>query len=367
MTVSVIIAQLTAALSDPIDNSTPGNKSVKVTTEIPSYLKGYKSLYEQNPLSAAIQWHKDAKFGLFIHYALASLRPVTAEEAIKLQAISSQAWNKVKSGSIEEYQKYFKNFKAEKFDADFITDLAIEAGMRYINFTTRHLGNMYMYNTKLSEFSSVNSPAGRDFIAELAENCRKKGLGLFLYCPPDVARTEPQEQLEKNYAIIRELLTNYGPIAGIWFDGIGPYYKDPSFYKRINKLYDLVHSIQPQCLVSFKQGTGTEDFVAPERSMRPGKEAIAKEAWEKNSGKRGDICSNMQQTPDTWIYINGSKHLTSSQLWDKLADALTHNANLTINIGPLPDGSIHPDDIISFREIGARIRKEGYPDPVKLK
>ena len=211
-----------------------------------------------------------------------------------------------------------------------------------------------------------NSPAKRDLVGELAQQCQKKGLGLFLYCPPDVARTEPQEAYDRNREVIKELLTQYGPIAGIWFDGIGSYYQEPENYSRLTDLYKLIRSIQPQCLISFKQGTGAEDFIAPEGLMHTKSEPIAQKAWEKMNGKHGDICTNMQTSPPSWLYLEGCKHLNSDQVLALLADAFAQKANLTINTGPLPDGSIHPSDVEALREAGAWIRANGFPAPERL-
>ena len=333
------------------------------TPSVPSYLKGYESQYRKDPRAAAVEWHRNAKWGLFVHYALASLRALTAKQALKSKENSGAEWKQLKQGTPEEFAKLKERFTAEKFDADFITDLALAAEMRYVNFTTRHLGDLYLFRTKGSEFTSLNSPAKRDLVAELAVQCQKKGLGLFLYCPPDVARTEPQEAFDRNRTVVRELLTQYGPVAGIWLDGVGSYYSEPQSYSRINELYALIRSLQPQCLISFKQGTGTEDFVAPEGLMHTKKEPIAEKAWALNAGKRGDICTNMQTSPPAWIYLEGCEHIGADQVLELLADAFAQKANLTLNTGPLPDGSIHPSDVAALREAGARIRKHGFPEP----
>lgn len=330
---------------------------------IPSYLKGYEASCRQDPRAAAVEWHRNAKWGLFVHYALASLRGLSAKDAAKSKEFSKEEWKKLKQGTAEEYAKLQQRFTAEKFDADFITDLALAAEMRYVNFTTRHLGDLYMFRTTVSEFTSLNSPARRDLVAELATQCQKKGLGLFLYCPPDVARTEPQETFERNRTVVRELLTQYGPVAGIWLDGVGSYYEDPQAYRRIDELYALIRSVQPQCLISFKQGTGTEDFVAPEGLMHTKQEPIAEKAWALNAGKRGDICTNMQIAPPSWLYLDGCEHVNADQVLSVLADAFAQKANLTLNTGPLPDGSIHSSDVAALREAGERIRKSGYPAP----
>jgi len=330
-------------------------------TPLPSYLQGYETLYRKDPHAAAIEWHRQAKWGLFVHYALASLRGLTAQQSLQAKAGSAAAWKKLKQGTPGEYAKLKGRFTAAKFDADFITDLALAAEMRYINFTTRHLGELFMFRTTVSEFTSLNSPAKRDLVAELATQCQKKALGLFLYCPPDVARSEPQATFDRNRTMLRELLTQYGPVAGIWLDGIGSYYEDPKAYGRINEQYAFIRSLQPQCLISFKQGTGSEDFVAPEGLMHVKAGPIAEQAWALNAGKRGDICTNMQTAPPSWMYLDGCEHLDANQLLAVLADAFAQKANLTINTGPLPDGSIHPADVVALRDAGARIRKDGFP------
>lgn len=333
---------------------------------IPSYLKAHEVLYRKDPRAAALEWLVKSRWGLFVHYSLHSLRGLTAKEALQKKGQSKDAWKKFKQGTPEEYAKLEKTFTAKKFDANFITDLALAAQMGYVNFTTRHLGDMYMFRTAQSKFTSLSSPAKRDLVGELAEQCQKKGLGLFLYCPPDVARTEPQEAFDRNLAVIKELLTQYGPVAGIWLDGIGSYYEEPKAYSRLDDLYNLIRSLQPQCLISFKQGTGVEDFIAPEGLMHTKSDLIAQKAWEKMSGKPGDICTNMQTAPPAWLYLEGCEHLNADQVLSLLADSFAQKANLTINTGPLPDGSIHTSDVTALREAGARIKEKGFPAPARL-
>ena len=207
---------------------------------VPSYLKGYESLYARDPRAAAIQWFRDAKFGMFIHYGLYSL--VGRHEWVQLRELIPVA----------KYAELKKQFTAAKFDAEAITDLAVAAKMRYINITTRHHDSFCLFRTRQTDFNSVNSPARRDLVGELAAACRKKGLGLFLYYshgrdwkhphapnndewkgqarpkynPPEASYAYGKEHDLQKYldfmtAQITELLTNYGPVAGIWLDGIG--------------------------------------------------------------------------------------------------------------------------------------------------
>ena len=100
--------------------------------------------------------------------------------------------------------------------------------------------------------------------------------------------------------------------------------------------------------------------------MHTKSEPIAQKAWEQMKGKPGDICTNMQTSPPAWLYMDGCEHLNAEQVLALLADAFAQKANLTINTGPLPDGSIHPTDVTALREAGARIKKNGFPAPAKL-
>ena len=132
---------------------------------VPSYLKDYESLYVNNPRAAAVQWFKDATFGLFVHYSLASL--CTDGKAEYVRMTEEKGYNKAN-------KELFKKFDARNFNVDEICDLAIAAKMKYVTFTTQHLGRMYMYDTKVSNFTSIKSAAQRDLVAEMARACQKK-------------------------------------------------------------------------------------------------------------------------------------------------------------------------------------------------
>ena len=338
---------------------------------IPSYLKGYEQLYRQDSRRAALQWFAEARFGLFLHYGLYSL-------------LGRHEWVQLREKiPVAEYAKLKDQFKAEKFDADAITDLALAARMRYVNITTRHHDSFCLFATKQTDFNSLNSPAKRDLVAELAAACCRKGLGLFLYyshgrdwrhphapnndewggsARPQYKPPEPsyatgkdhdlQKYLDFMTAQITELLTNYGPIAGIWLDGIAVPLSGDKAKFHCQELYDLVHRLQPQVLVSYKQGLlGTEDFFAPEHR-----------GIQNTTGKPMEICTTLQR--NGWGYVKDSPHLGADDVMPKLGQAAHQKANLLLNTGPLPDGSIHAGDAATLREVGERIRKDGFPEPV---
>ncbi|NOZ21507.1 MAG: alpha-L-fucosidase [Planctomycetes bacterium] len=338
-------------------------------TDVPSYLKGYDDLYAKDPRDAARKWFAEARYGLFMHYGLYSL-------------LGRHEWVQLKEKiPVAEYAKLKDDFTAENFDAEAIADLAVAAEMKYVNITTRHHDSFCLFDTKETDFNSVNSPCGRDLVGELAEACRKKGLGLCLYyshgrdwkhphapnndewggsARPDYDPPEPtyatgddhdlQIYLDFMQAQITELLTNYGPLAAIWLDGIAvPASGNASLFK-CQELYDYIHAMQPQVLVSYKQGLlGTEDFQAPEHK------AV------EDAGKPMEICTTM--TPKSWGYLAEAEgqHQTADQVWDTIKAAREGNCNLLLNTGPLPDGSIDEYDEKTLRAVGERLRKEGFP------
>ncbi len=361
------------------------------TSTVPGYLKGYAEQYAENPRTAARAWFANAKYGLFMHYGLYS-------------QLARGEWVMLRERiPIPKYMKLKDTFTAEKFDADFITDMALEGGMKYVNITSRHHDGFSLFETAQNDYHAKASPAKRDLIAELAEQCHKKDLGLFLYYSyaadwwhpwfydreagwsaarpayetrPAQYKWRKDEDFRKYvdfvHAQLRELLTNYGPIAGIWFDPIMGFYARPDLFP-IQETYDLVRSLQPQVLISFKQGaSGTEDFAAPERSghslvdrvskIAPKWAHVAEKAWESNKMKHNEICDTLQ--PRVWGYkkADADKLRKTDEILEMLRNAWTSNCNLLLNTGPLPTGAINPPEAAIFRDVGRQLRTEKLID-----
>ncbi len=337
---------------------------------IPSYLADYADHYAQDPRAAAVEWFRDAKYGLFLHYGLYSL-------------LGRHEWVQLREKIyVSEYAKLADDFRADAFNAEEIADFALDCGMHYINLTTRHHDSFCLFETAETEFQSLNTPCGRDLIDELAEACADRGLGLCLYyshgrdwrhphapnndrwggsARPQYDPPEPTYAYGEDHDLqiyveflrgqIDELLTNYGPIAAIWLDGIAVPLKGPGEEFHCQELYDFVHSKQPQVLVSYKQGfLGTEDFFAPEHK------AV------ETGGKPGEICTTM--APRSWGYTEAvcGQHIGEEEVWEKLREARGANCNLLLNTGPLPDGSLDQEDVPVLRRIGERLRSEGFPE-----
>lgn len=353
---------------------------------IPPHLTSYSETFTNNPRLASRQWFDSARYGLFMHYGLYSL--LGRHEWVQLRETIPLA----------EYTLLKDRFTAAGFDPAFITDMALDAGMTYITITAKHHEGFCLFETAEHDYHAAASPAKRNLIGELADACHKTGLGLFLYysyaadwwhpyfysrdagwqSARPAYKEEPKrykwrrdedfrKYVDYVHAQLRELLTGYGPLAGIWFDPIMGYYARPDLFP-IDETYQLVRSLQPHALISFKQGaTGDEDFAAPERSGHslydrvkkdyPANAEIARQAWESNKDKKIEICDTLQ--PHGWGYIaaDDGKHKSPDDVMKMLSSAAAINANLLLNTGPLPDGSIHPEDVATLREAGKRLRR----------
>jgi len=347
---------------------------------VPSYLSTHADLYHADAHGAALAWFGQARYGLFLHYGLYSL-------------LGRHEWVQLKEKiPVADYARLTQDFTAECFDAEWWAQFAVDCGMRYVNLTTRHHDSFCLWDTQQTDFKSTNSPAGRDLVCELAAACERRGLGLCLYyshgrdwrhphapnndqfggsARPDCDPPEPSYAYGPNHdlqqyvdfltAQVTELLTDYGPIAAIWLDGIAVPLHPKDDQSRViedfdprrdgdvfccQELYDHVHRLQPQCLVSYKQGyLHTEDFYAPER------DAVV------TGDKPGEICETMM--PHSWGHdaAYDGQHKTADEVWTILQRAWQKDCNLLINCGPLPDGSIHPEDEPTLREVGQRLAK----------
>jgi len=344
---------------------------------IPSYLKDFQKDYYENPRQANLKWFKNARYGMFIHYGLYAL-------------LEKGEWVQLRDTiPVAKYALLKDRFTADKFNAEQITDLALAAGMKYITITSKHHDGFCLFETKETDFNVLESPAKRDLIKELYNACEKKGLGLFLYysygadwkhpyfysrengwqnARPAYSESQPEYKFENdedfdiyvNYVHdqLRELLTQYPNIAGIWFDPIMGFYSRPDIFP-IDSTYALVRSLSPHALISFKQGAnGDEDFMAPERkggAVVGSQFEVARKVYELNKNKPKEICNTLQ--PHAWGYNKGDdgRHKSVDEVIQMLEDAREMHANLLLNIGPKGDGSIPEEDILTLTEVGKRL------------
>ncbi|MFL6415516.1 MAG: alpha-L-fucosidase [Bryobacteraceae bacterium] len=313
---------------------------------------------------AARQWFQDARFGLFIHWGVYSV-------------LGKGEWvmNNDKM-SIAEYSKVPPQFNPVQYDPAAWVALAKSAGMRYITITSKHHDGFAMWATKQNHYNIVDStPYRTDVLKPLADECHRHGVKLFFYHShldwhhPDyypLGRTghtagrppggDFNRYLDYMDAQLTELLTNYGEIAGIWFDGMWDK-RDADW--RLRRTYDLIHKLQPAALVGNNHHLPPfegEDFQMFEKDL-PG---------QNTTGFSGDsqIGNLPLETCDTisgaWGYnAEDTKYKSPKQLVGYLARAAGNNANFLLNIGPKPDGTIQPEFLSRLRDIGGWTSKYG--------
>jgi alpha-L-fucosidase len=361
-------------------------------TTTPRYLSAHIELWKSNPHAANLAWFKQTKWGLFIHYGLYS-QLGAGEWALYGRNIP-----------LAEYEPLADSFRPDRFDAEAITDLALAADMQYINLVSCHHEGFPLWESRVEPWNS-HKVCGRDLVQELGEACDRKGLGFFLYFThilnwrhpmawprevlpigrPEYPAPEPRYKLhgglgpEGNpgywqwaHGLLDELCRLSFPVAGIWLDIISGYYLQPRLIP-VTETYRRIRARLPHALISFKQGaTGEEDFASPELSFhsmgenlrKQGREdaaLLADAAWEKNKHKKNEICMTLQRSG--WGYVKDTAHYTAEEVRARLAYALKNNCSMLTNVGPLPDGSIHPDDGATLRECGKQICARGWPGP----
>jgi len=314
---------------------------------------------------------QDNKFGLFIHWGVYS-------------TLADGEWvMRHKDIPVSQYEKLPAYFNPISFDAEAWVLMAKNAGMKYIAFTSRHHDGFAMFNSRVSDYNIVKkTPYKKDIVAELSKACQKHGLKLFLYYshldwhhidyyPRSNTSlnkggqdwTErPESGNWENYlkymnGQITELLTNYGAIGGIWFDG---WWDNKKADWKLEEQYALIHKLQPGCMVgnnhhqSPKPG---EDFQMFEKDL-PGQNTTGFADTEVSFGQLPlEMCETMN---NSWGYnLRDRKFKSSKFIIQLLVKNAGHNSNLLLNVGPQPDGNIMTENIDTLKKVGSWIALNG--------
>lgn len=322
------------------------------------------------------QWFEDARFGMFIHWGVYSLLG-DGEWVMNNQNIPVKA-----------YEKLPGFFNPTQYDPVAWVKLAKQAGMKYITITSRHHDGFSMFNTEASDYNIVkSSPYGKDILKPLAEACRQEGLKLFFYYSLLDWRSDDyfprgrtgkgipgrSESGDWNAYIafmkkqLTELLTNYGEIGGIWFDGHwdqmawdGKDYGELQVDWHYNELYSLIHELQPQCLIGNNHHLSPipgEDFQMFEKDL-PGKNTTG---WGTSEDAIGQLPKEVCETINgSWGFnLQDQKHKSDKELIRYLISATGYGSNMLLNVGPMPNGQIQPEHAASLRNIGKWLDKHG--------
>ncbi len=281
------------------------------------------------------------KFGMFIHWGIYSLGGLHEQEIARYDRTHG------------EYDKYKELFNPEKFDAEDIVLLAKKAGMKYICFTAKHHDGFCMWNTKYTDYNIMNTPYGKDIVAELAAASEKHGILLSLYysCPDwhhpygyndksthqwkSVQKEVSDFPKYKEYVLnqITELLTNYGKIYTLFWD-IPPRFEDRS-------INEYVRSLQPDILIN-NRGWDEGDFSTPER-----------EYGDSGDGERKTVEACNSLGAQSWGYRIGEDYHSYRYITHSIDKFMAQGASYLLNIGPKPDGTVDKTQREMIERIGA--------------
>jgi len=317
-------------------------------------------------------WFRDAKFGMFIHWGPYSLASVEASWPI----MRPDGWNI----SEAEYRALPQRFNPVHYDPDHFIDLARTAGQQYMVFTTKHHDGFCMFDSSYTDYKITNTPYKKDIVKQLSDACARRSMPLgFYYSPPDLhhpgfrditklakdnwngqpERPEWSSYLDYMRLQLTELLTRYGDVKVIWFDGLNHQEKYDG-----QRFLDLIHKLQPPTLVNDRIGL-TADYVTPEQFIPkaiPTKDVRMRGADASIQGqfRQGvpsatdfQLWETCMTINETWAYnAHDTKFKSAQDLVRGLVEVTSRGGNFLLNVGPQPDGIIQPEFQERLRAIG---------------
>lgn len=332
------------------------------------------------PIDDRTAWYREAKFGMFIHWGPYSLASVEASWPIMRPSPKDAI-------SEADYRALPQRFNPEKFDAAALVRLAKAAGQRYMVFTTKHHDGFAMFDSAYTNYKITNTPYKKDIVAALAAAAKSEGMPLgFYYSPPDMnhpgyrdtaklsadnwrgepARPEWPLYLDFMELQLTELLTRYGDVAIVWFDGLGEQQKYNG-----RRFHDLIHRLQPATLINNRIGLAG-DYDTPEQftpkiiptrtGPRLGGTTAPEEGPAAGVPKAEDfrLWETCMTINNTWAYNkNDLNYKSSTQLIRTLIDVASKGGNFLLNVGPTPDGEIQPEFEQRLLAIGRWLKANG--------
>lgn len=344
------------------------------------------SLHAQtNANDERMKWWREARLGMFIHWGVYAV-PAGTYNGQKIDRIGEWIMNRGKI-PVKEYQAFAKEFNPVKYDPEAWVLMAKDAGMKYIVITAKHHDGFALFNSKASKWNIVDAtPYGKDLIKPLAEACRKHGIKLGLYyshaqdwnnpggsaarkvttegwANPDSAKidaytaansghwdplqtTKTMAQYIDEVAVpqVREILTNYGDVAVLWWDT--PTGMTDEFAEKLNALLKL----QPNIITNdrLKRPNYPGDFKTPEQRI-PNLSELDGKDWE--------TCMTMNETWGYKSYANKWKSLKT--LIQNTVDIASKGGNYLLNVGPKADGTFPQESIDLLKGVGVWMKANG--------
>jgi alpha-L-fucosidase len=334
-----------------------------VNTSHSQYVADSTLLLSKNDM----QWWRDAKFGMFIHFGLYAILG-RGEWVMFNERIDK-----------DEYAKLKDKFACEDFNGKQWVDIAKQAGCKYMVVTSKHHDGFCLFDTHFGDFDAVNSAAKTDLIAEYVEAAHQAGMRVGIYYSPldwrypgfffpEMYRTNAEEMKNQTYTQVRELLTQYGKIDILWYDGgednwlgLGGLMWNGNWYTRgFNKPYTgkfsweplklnrMVRELQPKIVISQRSGW-MGDFDTQEVGFR----------GRPKDDRPWELCTNLGGAAWGWTPSCTNQMMSLNSCIQLLVMVVSQDGNLLLNVGPKPDDTIEPAQVQRLKEIGNFLSKYG--------
>ena len=293
------------------------------------------------PKKPDMTWWQEARFGMFIHWGVYSI-PGRGEWLMYQEHVP-----------FEEYALLADQFNPKNFNPKAWVAKAKEAGMKYVVLTTRHHDGFCLFDSKVSDFTAPKTGAKRDLIREFADACHEAGMRMGFYysltdwhfpgvLPQGYPVSKPTMKLlvDQAHAQVRELLTNYGKVDILWFDGLSP--NDPVGW-RSKELLAMARQLQPEIIINDRSGI-PGDFGTPENSV-----TAQDRPWE------SCFCMNR-----TWGYAPYDRNYKPvDELLRLLVSCTSQKGNFLLNVSPDGEGTLPKEQLENLENIGKWMKRNG--------
>lgn len=312
-------------------------------------------------------WWREARFGMFIHWGLYAI-PAGVWKGRCIPGIGEWIMYNARI-PVREYEKLAERFNPIKFNAREWVRIARDAGMKYIVITAKHHDGFCMFDTRYTDYNIVKAtPFRRDPLRELAEACRMEGVKLGFYYsqtldwhhPDGMGNDWDYDISKQNFTRyfreyvepqVEELLTNYKPVAVLWFDITTP------IPELARELRDLVRSISPETIISGRIGGRIGRPTIPSRGLA---DYISMGDNQIPDRRIDDDWEVPMTLNDTWGYKSYDHNWKSpGRVIQILVEVVGKGGNLLLNVGPTAEGEIPKPSVDILVEVGRWLRENG--------
>lgn len=316
----------------------------------------------------AMEGWRDNRFGIFIHWGMFSVPGGTIDGEV-IPGAAEWTWTTYANrGKKAQYEAFVNDFNPTQYDPAEWARLIKQSGARYVVFVTKHHDGFCLFDSELTDYDAASTPYGKDLLRPFVDACRAEGLSIGLYYsiidwhhPNFTSRELKTDEDRASYRLyldymkgqLKELLTNYGEIDILWFDGRwdASYKKNPQYGIEVEKFCreideDIIINDRVRAYDSYA------DYDASYERRLPDPEKVIDLDWE--------CCMTMPER--TWGYHvqpDGAGWKTPRKIIGQLAECASRGGNFLLNLGPTPEGTIRPEERERLEAVGAWMEKHG--------